>query len=174
MIQTLKGDITRLDFDIIVNAANKQLMPGSGVCGAIFEGAGKGLEEECRKIGFCQTGQAVLTDSYDLPCKAIIHTVGPVYLDGNQNEAEFLSACYWNTLSLAYKYLRDHDLERLSLAFPCISTGIYGYPSDEACHIAVSTVKKLMSKYPDAKVVDVTFICYLEKDYLLYKEKLRK
>ena len=172
MISTLKADITRLDFDIIVNAANSRLLPGSGVCGAIFSKAGSELEEECQKIGYCHTGQAVLTGAYDLSCKAIIHTVGPIYKDGKHNEAEFLSACYWNSLSLAYKYMRAHDLDRLTIAFPCISTGIYGYPNEEACKIAVSTVKKLMSQYRDARVIDVIFVCYLEKDYLLYKKEL--
>lgn len=172
MISTLKGDITGLDFDIIVNAANNQLMPGSGVCGAIFNKAGTGLVEECKAIGECQTGQAVLTKAYNLPSTAIIHTVGPVYIDGEHNEEAFLSACYWNSLSLAYQYLRKKELSRLTLAFPCISTGIYNYPSQEACKVAVSTVKKLMAKYPDAKVIDVIFVCYLEKDYLLYKKEL--
>lgn len=174
MISTLKADITGLDFDIIVNAANSCLLPGGGVCGAIFSKAGKELEEECQKIGHCQTGQAVITDAYALPCKAIIHTVGPIYKDGKHNEAEFLSACYWNSLSLAYNYMRMHEMVRLTLAFPCISTGIYGYPNEEACKIAISTVKKLMSQYPDAKAIDVIFVCYLEKDYMLYKKELRR
>lgn len=173
MISTLKADITGLDFDIIVNAANSRLLPGGGVCGAIFSKAGKELEEECKKIGYCQTGQAIITDGYALPCKAIIHTVGPIYKDGNHNEADFLSACYWNSLSLAYSYMRKHEMDRLTLAFPCISTGIYGYPNKEACKIAVSTVKKLMSQYPDAQVIDVIFVCYMEKDYMLYKEELK-
>lgn len=173
MISTLKGDITGLDFDIIVNAANKQLLPGSGVCGAIFAKAGKQLEEECQKLKGCDTGEAKMTNAFDLPCKAIIHTVGPVYVDGKHNEDQFLSACYWNSLSLAYQYLRENNLEKLTLAFPCISTGVYGYPAQEACQIAVSTVKKLMSSYPDAKVIDVIFVCYLERDYLLYKKELK-
>lgn len=172
MISTLKGDITGLDFDIIVNAANRLLLPGAGVCGAIFAKAGPELETECASLNGCNTGQAVLTSAYDLPCKAIIHTVGPIYQDGKHNEAEFLEACYWNTLCLAYTYLRDNQLERLSLAFPCISTGIYGYPAEEACKIAVNTVKKLMRQYPDAQVIDVTFVCYLERDYMLYKKEL--
>ena len=172
MIQTIKGDITRLDFDIIVNAANNQLLPGGGVCGAIFAKAGQGLIEECRNIGYCSTGQAVLTQGYGLPAKAVIHTVGPVY-HGTEQDALDLQACYWNTLSLAYDYLIDQNLNRLNLAFPCISTGIFGYPHEEACAIAVSTVQKLMRQYPDAKRIHVTFVCYLEEDYLLYKKELK-
>ena len=172
MIQTIKGDITRLDFDIIVNAANNQLLPGGGVCGAIFAKAGQGLIEECQKIGYCPTGQAVLTQGYGLPAKAVIHTVGPVY-HGTEQDALDLQACYWNTLSLAYDYLIDQNLNRLNLAFPCVSTGIFGYPHEEACAIAVSTVQKLMRQYPDAKRIHVTFVCYLEEDYLLYKKELK-
>ena len=174
MITTLKGDITGLDFNIIVNAANKHLLPGSGVCGAIFAKAGQGLEEECAKLKGCPTGQAKMTKAYNLPCDRIIHTVGPIYIDGNHKESELLEACYWNSLALAYSYLRENNLERCSIAFPCVSTGIYGFPREEACQIAVKTVKTLMRKYPDAKVIDVIFVCYLQEDYALYKKELKK
>lgn len=173
MISTLKGDITGLDFDVIVNAANSQLLPGAGVCGAIFAKAGEKLVEACQKIGFCATGDAVMTDSYDLPCQKILHTVGPVY-HGTLEDKHNLKACYWNCLSLAYDYMREQKQEQLSIAFPCISTGIYGYPHKEACAIAVSTVFELMNAYPEARKMNVIFVCYQEQDYLLYKEELRK
>ncbi|MCF0105962.1 MAG: macro domain-containing protein [Holdemanella sp.] len=174
MITTLKGDITGLDFTIIVNAANKHLLPGSGVCGAIFSKAGKGLEEECQQLHGCPTGDAKMTKAYGLRCDRIIHAVGPIYLDGNHQERELLESCYWNSLCLAYSYVREQNLEKCTLAFPCISTGIYGFPREEACQIAVKTVKTLMRQYPDAKVIDVIFVCYLQEDYALYKEELKK
>ena len=174
MITTIKGDITGLDFDIIVNAANKQLAPGAGVCGAIFSKAGPGLEKECMSLHGCATGEAKMTKAYGLRCDRIIHTVGPVYVDGNHKECELLEACYWNTLALAYSYVRENNLEKCSIAFPCISTGIYGFPRKEACQIAIKTVKTLMRQYPDAKVIDVIFVCYLQEDYTLYKEELKK
>ena len=172
MITTLKGDITGLDFDLIVNAANERLLPGNGVCGAIFSKAGPGLFDECNEKAPCPTGQVVLTKAYDLPCKGVIHAVGPIYIDGQHGEEEYLKACYWNACSTAYSYARSHHLDRLSLAFPCISTGIYGFPHKEACQIAVSTVQQLMKEYPDAKILDICFVCYLEEDYILYKEML--
>lgn len=173
MITTLKGDITGLDFDIIVNAANNQLLPGAGVCGAIFAKAGQGLIKACQDIGYCATGDAVMTDAFDLPSQKIIHTVGPVYQKRVEDQQN-LKACYWNSLSLAYDYVVEHKLEHLTLAFPCISTGIYGYPHEEACAIAVSTVHQLMAEYPDAKKIDVIFVCYQGVDYKLYKEELHK
>lgn len=174
MISVMKGDITGLDFDIIVNAANSQLLPGGGVCGAIFAKAGQSLVDECAKAGYTPTGQVKLTSAGNLPCRAIIHAVGPIYVDGNQQESEYLASCYWNALSTAYAYMRQEKLEKLSIAFPCISTGIYGYPAEEACKIAVKTVQDLMKTYPDARAMDVTFVCYGQRDYALYKEALKK
>lgn len=171
MITTIKGDITGLDFDIIVNAANNHLLPGAGVCGAIFAKAGKELEKECQKIGYVKTGDAIMTQAYDLPCRKIIHTPGPIYSGTDQDE-ECLSACYWNSLCLAYDLLIQEKRERLSIAFPCISTGIYGYPHKEACQVAVKTVYQLMNEYPEARKIDVLFVCYLQQDYELYKEEL--
>lgn len=171
-MNVIKGDITALDFDLIVNAANSRLLPGGGVCGAIFAGAGPELVEECREIGYCPTGQAVLTGAGNLPCRGIIHTVGPIYIDGQQGEDQDLKAAYWNSLVLAYDYLRKNDLETLSIGFPCISTGIYGYPRKEACKIAVETVDELMKEYPDARALKVTFVCYEQPDYALYKKEL--
>lgn len=173
MIQVIKGDISRLDFDVIVNAANEQLKPGSGVCGAIFKQAGNKLIEECSEIGYCPSGQAVLTRAYDLPSKWIIHTVGPVY-SGIPEDEQVLKACYWNSLCIAYDILYQNQLDRLSLAFPCIATGVYGFPHQKACLIAIETVKELMKKYPDAKKIDVTFVTYQQIDYQLYKEALAK
>lgn len=173
MISTIKGDLTRLDFDLIVNAANEQLAPGGGVCGAIFKGAGRQLEDACRQLGGCRTGQAKMTLSYNLPCKAIIHAVGPIWRGGYQQEDEYLEAAYWNSMCLAYEYMKRSQLDRLSIGFPCISTGIYGFPRERACPIAVHTVQRMMSTYPDTRKINVTFVCFEEEDYLLYKKELK-
>lgn len=173
MITTLKGDISRLDFDIIVNAANSSLTPGSGISAAVFAQAGPGLEEECQKLRGCDVGKAKMTDSYNLRCKKIIHAVGPMYKDGEHNEAKLLAAAYWNSVVLAYSYMIKNRENSISLAFPCISTGIYGYPNEEACSIAVNTVRSLMQAYPDAKDINIVFVCDTEEDYLLYKKALR-
>lgn len=173
-MNTLKGDITRLDFDIIVNAANEQLLPGGGVCGAIFEKAGHELVQACKELKGCETGKAKITPAFNLPCKAIIHAVGPIYQGGQNNEAEYLTAAYWNSMVVAYDYMRKNHLDHISLAFPCISTGIYGFPQEQACQIAVKTIKKLYSKFPEAKDIHVTFVCYTQEDYRLYKEELKK
>ena len=172
-MNTLKGDLTGLDFDIIVNAANEQLLPGGGVCGAIFQKAGHGLVQACKELKGCETGKAKITPAFDLPCKAIIHAVGPIYQGGFSHESEYLTAAYWNSMSVAYDYMRTHELEQLTIGFPCISTGIYGYPNKEACKIAIKTIKKLYSKYPETKAIHVTFVCYKQEDYQLYKEELR-
>lgn len=172
MISTLKGDLTRLDFDIIVNAANEQLAPGGGVCGAIFRAAGPELITACEKLGGCPCGQARITSAYRLPSQVIIHTVGPRYIDGNHQESQYLEAAYWNSLSLAYDYMRNQHLKHITIGFPCISTGIFGYPKEEACQIAVHTVKELMETYNEAQAMDVVFVCFGEEDYLLYKKEL--
>jgi O-acetyl-ADP-ribose deacetylase (regulator of RNase III) len=133
-IEVFAGDITGLEVDAIVNAANEQLAPGGGVCGAIHRAAGPGLAEECARIGGCPTGEARITGGYRLPAKHVIHTVGPVWHGGQQGEDALLAACYRNSLELA----RDHGVA--SIAFPAISTGIFGYPLDRATRIAVATV----------------------------------
>ncbi|MDY3118058.1 MAG: macro domain-containing protein [Peptoniphilus sp.] len=130
-IQLLLGDITAIEADVVVNAANERLVRGGGVCGAIFRGAGRGLDAACRKIGHCATGDAVLTPGFHLPAAYIIHTVGPVWQGGEKNEAALLASCYDNSLSLAY----EHGLRRI--AFPSISTGIFGYPTEAAAKIAI-------------------------------------
>lgn len=166
-MQVIKEDITTLDVDIIVNAANKTLLGGGGVDGAIHRKAGKQLLEECRTLNGCEVGEAKMTDAYNLPCKKIIHTVGPVYRDGNHNEKELLTNCYLNSLKLAEQYLKNNNLDKVSIAFPCISTGIYHYPKDEACNIAIDTVLKFNN--PN---IEVIFVCFESKDYELYKRGL--
>ncbi|MDK7722934.1 macro domain-containing protein [Peptoniphilus lacrimalis] len=134
-------NLVKMDVDAIVNAANKELLPGGGVCGAIFQGAkSKSLEMDCNKLGPIKTGQAVITGAYNLPSKYIIHAVGPIYRDGLSGEEEFLRNAYINSLKLAKK----HSIK--SIAFPLISAGIYGYPLKEACKIAVDTIREFLKK----------------------------
>lgn len=138
--QILHNDITNMNTDVIVNAANSKLLMGGGVCGAIFKAAGKKkLQKECEEINYCPVGNAVITKAYNLKAKYIIHAVGPIYKDGNSNEANLLKSAYESSLKLA----EDYNLK--SIAFPLISSGIYGYPKEEALNIAVSTIKEFLS-----------------------------
>lgn len=162
-IKVIKGDITTLDVDIIVNAANKTLLGGGGVDGAIHRKAGRELKEECKGLGGCNTGEAKITNGYNLKAKKVIHTVGPVYYGGNHNESELLKNCYKNSLLLAEDYRRENNLDKITIAFPCISTGIYHFPKKEASFIAVNTIEEVNN--PN---IDVVFVCFEEEDYKLY------
>ena len=163
----LKGDITCLNTDIIVNAANKTLLGGGGVDGKIHQKAGIELKEECAKLGGCKTGEAKITDAYDLPCKKVIHTVGPVYDLGLDKEVELLKNSYLNSMKLAEEYRVDCNKENISIAFPSISTGAFAYPKDEASKIAVDTIREINN--PNITVV---FVCYGSEDYQLYIENV--
>ncbi len=139
-IQVLKGDITKLKVDAIVNAANTSLLGGGGVDGAIHRAAGKELVEECRTLNGCKTGQSKITKGYNLPAKYVIHTVGPVWHDGNKKERELLKSCYETALNLA----KENGIK--TLAFPSISCGIYHFPLEEACKIATDAVSEFITK----------------------------
>jgi O-acetyl-ADP-ribose deacetylase (regulator of RNase III) len=162
-IHIIRGDITRLDVDAIVNAANEALLGGGGVDGAIHRAAGPELLAECATLGGCPTGQARITKGYRLPARHVIHTVGPVH-QGRRGEAELLSSCYRVSLELAERYGVK------SIAFPCISTGVYGYPADEACRIAVAVVVEWLAS--KALPEEVTFCCFSESDRKLYMAEL--
>ena len=143
-IQTIKCDITKIQTDAIVNAANTSLLGGGGVDGSIHAAAGYGLYQECVKLNGCNTGEAKITGAYNLPCKYVIHTVGPVWYGGTENEDQLLQNCYENSLILAEQnHIR-------TIAFPSISTGIYGFPVERASKIAVMTVKEYVEKHPDS------------------------
>lgn len=165
-IAIIQGDITRLAVDAIVNAANPSLLGGGGVDGAIHAAAGPGLREECFGLGGCGTGQAKLTLGYRLPAKYIIHTVGPVWRGGAADHAEALASCYRSVLVLA----GQHGLS--SVAFPSISTGLYGYPITQACHIALRTTQECLVRQPRPE--HVIFVCFSASDFAEYRRALRE
>jgi O-acetyl-ADP-ribose deacetylase (regulator of RNase III) len=158
------GDITSLAVDAIVNAANTSLLGGGGVDGAIHRAAGPELLAECRTIGGCPTGEARVTRGYRLPARYVIHTVGPVWRDGKHGEDEKLASCYRNSLALA----AAHDLR--TVAFPAISTGIYGFPLDRATRIAITETAKALAAYPG--IERVIFACFSDAAYVLYTQEL--
>lgn len=162
-IEILQGDLTSMNLDIIVNAANHTLLGCGGIDGIIHYKAGTALLEECRKLNGCEMGSAKMTDGYNLPCKKIIHACGPFYYGNREKAPEQLKNCYIKSLELAENYRKENNFDNLTIGFPCISTGIYGYPKDEACKIAIDTVREYSNKN-----LEVKFVCYEELDYKLY------
>jgi len=163
-IRLHRGDITTLAVDAIVNAANRSLLGGGGVDGAIHRAAGPGLLAECRALGGCETGRAKLTGGHRLPARHVIHTVGPVWDGGRNGEAALLASCYRESLALA----AAHGLDRI--AFPNISTGVYGYPKDAAARIAVDAVRAFRSD--SGLPSEVVFCVFDEANYLIYQSLL--
>lgn len=161
-IEIILGDITKQKTDAIVNAANTSLLGGGGVDGAIHRAAGPELLGECRKLNGCPTGEAKITQGYRLPAKYVIHTVGPVWRGGQHGEADLLASCYKNALKLALKY------KLKTVAFPAISTGVYGYPHDEAAAIAVREIKHFLDKHTEMK--KVVFVCFDQEMFDRYKK----
>ena len=163
-LRALQGDITTLAVDAIVNAANSSLLGGGGVDGAIHRAAGPDLLAECRLLGGCPTGEAKLTRGHRLPARFVIHTVGPVWRGGAEGEPERLASCYRRSLEVA----AGHGLR--SIAFPSISTGVYGYPIEAASEIAVATVKASLAEL--SAIQEVIFCCFSEGDWRVYNKRL--
>jgi O-acetyl-ADP-ribose deacetylase (regulator of RNase III) len=164
MIEIVRGDITKMAVDAIVNAANTALLGGGGVDGAIHRAAGPGLLEECRTLGGCPTGEVRVTRGYDLPARWVIHAVGPVWHGGDHGEDELLASCYRNALRLAEK--RGFE----TLAFPAISTGIYGFPFERACRIALGEIAHGLEKARSVR--SVYCVCFSDEDFRTYRRIL--
>ena len=162
-VETVLGDITTEQVDAIVNAANEHLLPGGGVCGAIHDAGGPAIATECRRIGHCPTGGAVATTAGELPARFVIHAVGPVWQGGDRGEPELLASAYRSALDEAAR------VGARSLAFPAISTGIYGYPLDSATAVAVEAVRNWKGEGVDA----VRFVCFDERTLAAYRSALR-
>jgi len=169
-IHLQQGDITKVATDAIVNAANSRLAGGGGVDGAIHRAGGPAIMEECDAIrerqGGCPTGEAVVTTAGELPAKYVIHTVGPVWKGGASGEEELLRNCYLNSLQLA----DEHKLQ--TVAFPNISTGVYGYPKDKAAMVAVAAMRHYQEEHPNSSVQEVVFVCFDQENYALYEALL--
>ena len=170
MIQVLKGDITKVKVEAIVNAANTSLLGGGGVDGAIHKAGGKTILEDCQKIrrkqGGCKVGEAVITTAGKLPAKFVIHTVGPVWNNGKSNEETLLATAYFNSLKLAL------DNQVLSISFPNISTGIYKFPKEKAAKIAIQTVSDFLASTD--KIKKIIFVCYDDENYNIYNKLLKQ
>ncbi len=164
-LQVHKGDITRLLVDAIVNAANSSLLGGGGVDGAIHRAAGKQLLEECRQLNGCRPGEAKITKGYNLPAKYVIHTVGPIWNGGKNREQEILAACYENSLALA------NARGVRTIAFPCISTGVYRFPVALAAATAVATTRLYIKENP-MSFDEISFVCFDDANYNLYLNEL--
>lgn len=165
-IDIVRGDITKVEVDAIVNAANTTLLGGGGVDGAIHRAAGTGLLAECRMLGGCEPGEAKITDGYNLPARFVIHTVGPFWTGGQRGEAEILASCYRNSLRLAVK----ESLK--TIAFPAISCGAYRYPISQAAQVAVDTTKEFLED--DNKIDKVTFVVATDEIFRTYQRLLEQ
>lgn len=165
LIEIMLGDITFLELDAIVNAANSHLLGGGGVDGAIHRAAGKNLLDACRLLNGCETGEAKITPGFNLNARYIIHTVGPIWKGGESNEAYFLASCYRSSLKLAEAYKLN------SIAFPAISTGVYAYPKDSAARIAIGTIKEEIPKLHSVKKIILCAFC--KENYQLYRKYLQ-